>query len=246
MDNLKLNFGKRKVKEGQKTSLVQKVFSEVSEKYDLMNDFMSLGTHRLWKKRLIEIMNIQKNDIILDVGSGTGDLPKLILNFEKTVYMHCLDLNKTMLSKSKKKFIKTNYKIKFINANAEKLSYKDNFFDKYVICFCLRNITDIKKALEESFRVLKPGGIFYCLEFSEPDSFILNSLYKKYKKKIIPIMGKKIAKNENAYRYLEESISQFPNQENLIIELKKIGYEKTKYINLFNGIVSVHIGHKTL
>ena len=246
MDNLKLNFGKRKIKEGQKTSLVQKIFSEVSEKYDLMNDFMSLGAHRLWKKRLIEIMNIQKNDIILDVGSGTGDLPKLILNFDKTVSMHCLDLNKTMLNISKKKFIKKDYKKKFINANAEKLSYEDNFFDKYVICFCLRNITHIKKALKESFRVLKPGGIFYCLEFSEPDSFLLNSLYNKYKKKIIPIMGKKIAKNEIAYRYLEESISQFPNQENLIIELKKIGYEKTKYINLFNGIVSVHIGYKTV
>ena len=132
------------------------------------------------------------------------------------------------MNEGKKKFNKQQInKIQFIHANAEKLPFKNNFFDKYVISFCLRNVTHINKALYEAFRVLKPGGVFYCLEFSSPTSSLLNKIYSKYNKKIIPLIGDKIAKNKNAYRYLEESISQFPQQDfllneiNMMLDLKK-------------------------
>ena len=245
MNNLKTNFGKRKITAEKKTPLVQKLFSEVSKKYDLMNDIMSFGTHRLWKKRLIEIMNINSNDKIIDVGSGTGDLTKIILKENKNVLIYAVDLNLEMLNEAKKQFNdQQKKKIKFINANAEKLPFKNNFFDKYVISFCLRNITYIEKALLESFRILKPGGIFYCLEFSAPTSSVINKIYSKYKNKIVPFIGEKVANNKNAYKYLEESISQFPNQKILLDKINNVGFEKTSYINLFDGIVSIHIGFK--
>ena len=150
-----------------------------------------------------------------------------------------------MLNEAKKRFNDQQKKnIKFINANAEKLPFKNNFFDKYVISFCLRNITYIEKALYESFRILKPGGIFYCLEFSAPTSSVINKIYSKYKNKIVPLIGEKVANNKNAYKYLEESISQFPNQETLLNKINNVGFEKTSYINLFDGIVIIHIGFK--
>ena len=245
MNNLKTNFGKRKITAEKKTPLVQKLFSEVSKKYDLMNDIMSFGTHRLWKKRLIEIMNINSNDKIIDVGSGTGDLTKIILKENKNALIYSVDLNLEMLNEAKKRFNEQQKKnIKFINANAENLPFENNFFDKYVISFCLRNITYVEKALLESFRVLKPGGIFYCLEFSAPTSSLVNKIYAKYKNKIIPFIGEKVANNRNAYKYLEESISQFPNQKILLEMINDAGFEKTTYINLFDGIVSIHMGFK--
>ena len=245
MNNLKINFGKRKIKAEKKTHLVQKLFSEISKKYDLMNDIMSFGTHRLWKKRLIEIMNINLNDKIIDVGSGTGDLARIILKENKDISIYSVDLNLEMLNEAKKQLNGQQKKnIKFINANAENLPFKNNFFDKYVISFCLRNITYIEKALYESFRILKPGGIFYCLEFSAPTSSVVNKIYSKYKNKIVPFMGEKVANNKNAYKYLEESISQFPNQKILLDKINNVGFKKTSYINLFDGIVSIHIGFK--
>ena len=150
MNNLKTNFGKRKIKVEKKTPLVQKLFSEVSKKYNLMNDIMSFGTHRIWKKRLIEIMNINSNERIIDVGSGTGDLSKIILKENKNVSIYSVDLNLKMLNEAKKQFNdQQKKKIKFINANAENLPFENNFFDKYVISFCLRNVTYIEKALYE-------------------------------------------------------------------------------------------------
>ena len=244
MDNIKTNFGKIKVNKEEKTKLVQNLFSDVSEKYDLMNDIMSFGAHRLWKRNLVQMMNIQPNDEIIDVGSGTGDLLKLILEKKLNTIIYSVDLNKEMLKKSKNKF--KNNRVKFINANAEKLPLKNNKVDKYVISFCLRNITFIDEALNEALRVLKPGGIFYCLEFSTPSSNIVKSIYSKYKNKLIPIMGEKFANNKQAYKYLEESISQFPNQEILLEKIKKIGFENVTFTNLFNGIVSIHKGYKIL
>ena len=245
MDNLKTNFGKRKIESYKKTSLVQKVFSEVSNKYDLMNDLMSFGFHRLWKQRLIEMMNIKSNDKIIDVGSGTGDLIKTILKENNDISIYSIDLNLDMLSEAKKRFNNQEIKkIKFVNANAEQLPFDNDFFDKYIISFCLRNITYIEKALYESLRVLKPGGTFYCLEFNTPTSSLVNLLYSKYRKKVIPYLGERIAHNKSAYKYLEESISQFPHQDILLNKINNIGFENTSYINLFNGIVSIHTGFK--
>jgi demethylmenaquinone methyltransferase/2-methoxy-6-polyprenyl-1,4-benzoquinol methylase len=242
MDNLKTSFGKTKVPESSKTKLVQKVFSDVAKNYDLMNDLMSLGLHRLWKKELINMMNIQITDNIVDVGSGTGDLINLIIkkNLKNDVYS--VDLNNEMLKYGKIRF--KSKKIKFINANAENLPFKDNHFDKYIISFCLRNVTNIKKALGEAYRVLKPGGKFYCLEFSKPESHVLEFLYKNYKKYIIPLIGEKITNNKRAYEYLEESIDQFPPQQELLKAISKIGFKETRYLNIFNGIIAVHSGFK--
>ena len=242
MDNLKTSFGKTKVSQSIKTSLVQKVFSDVAKNYDLMNDLMSLGSHRLWKKELIEIMNIQIADNIIDVGSGTGDLINLIIKKNLKNDIYSVDLNNEMLKYGKARF--KNRKISFVNANAENLPFEDNYFDKYIISFCLRNVTNVKKALGEAFSVLKPGGDFYCLEFSKPESHVVDFLYKNYKKYIIPLIGEKITKNRQAYRYLEESIDQFPSQEELLTAISEIGFKETKYLNMFNGVIAVHSGFK--
>ena len=239
MDNLKTSFGKQKVNQNQKTKMVQTVFSEVSKKYDLMNDLMSFGTHRLWKKNLIEIMNIQNSDKIIDVGSGTGDLVKIIQRKNPNVSITSIDLNFEMLKYGKNNFT-NNKNINWINCNAEELPFQDDLFDKYIISFCLRNITYIDKALSEAMRILKPGGTFFCLEFSTPQSPLVNKIYQFYKKNIIPFIGEKIANNKRAYRYLEQSISQFPQQDVLLTNLKKIGYINASYTNLFDGIVCIH------
>ena len=137
-----------------------------------------------------------------------------------------------------------NKNVTFIRANAEKLPFNNCSIDKYIISFCLRNVTDIQDALKESYRILKPGGIFYCLEFSSPESSLIKNLYNQYKKNIIPWIGSKVAKNKEAYKYLEESIDQFPSQKKLVLLLNKIGFMNSNYLNIFNGIVSIHIAYK--
>ena len=242
MDNLKTNFGKRKVSTKLKTKLVQDVFTNVASNYDLMNDIMSFGSHRLWKKELINLMNIQKDENILDVGSGTGDLINLILKLKKNNNIYAVDLNSEMLKYSEKRH--KNKNITFIKANAEKLPFNNCSIDKYIISFCLRNVTDIQNALKESYRILKPGGVFYCLEFNSPETSLIKNLYNQYKKNIIPWFGSKVAKNKEAYKYLEESIDLFPNQKKLVLLLNKIGFMNSNYLNIFNGIVSIHIAYK--
>ena len=165
--------------------LVTKVFEDVSEKYDLMNDLMSLGIHRLWKRDFINWLNPQKNTKLIDVASGTGDVAKLFLeqiNYEGNVY--CVDENKDMLNISKKKFKNTN-NIKWFCENAEELPFDNNEFDYYTISFGLRNVENIDKAIKEAFRVLKPGGRFLCLEFSKVENPLIDILYKNYSKLII-------------------------------------------------------------
>ena len=242
MNKLNSNYGYTKVTAKEKTKLVQKIFSNVANKYDLMNDLMSFGFHRLWKKKFVEIIDPKKGESIIDVGSGTGDIAKHILkkNFEGK--LHLIDLNKEMLEIGKKGIVNNN--IFFHQGNAEKLKFKDNSFDKYIISFCLRNVTDIEKSIKEALRILKPGGVYFCLEFSSPNSFFTSRVYNKYKSKVLPMIGKFIAKNKNAYKYLSESIDLFPDQEELKSTLKKIGFENVSYINLFDGIVSIHIGYK--
>ena len=243
MKNLSNNFGSKKVSKSQKTKLVQEVFDNVAERYDLMNDLMSLGFHKLWKKRLVELINIQNNQKIIDVGSGTGDIGQMLSNKDTSADIYLGDLNIDMLRNGKKKFYNKK-NIKLIKLNAENLPFQDNYFDKYVISFCLRNVTNMEKALKESFRVLKEGGEFFCLEFSTANIPIVNFFYDKYKKNIIPKLGEIITSQKDAYQYLAESINIFPDQEMIIKELKKVGYIKTSYYNIFNGIVAIHKGWK--
>ena len=240
--NKNFNFGYTKVTSKEKTQLVQKVFSDVAKNYDLMNDVMSFGAHRIWKKRFVDLVNPLKDDMIIDIGSGSGDIVKEILKKNINIQLDIVDLNKKMLSLVKKKIQYNN--VNYYLANAEDLNFNDNFYDKYLISFCLRNITNLEKSLKEAYRILKPGGKFFCLEFSTPESFLIDVIYKKYKSNFLPFAGKIFSDNKDAYSYLSESIDLFPNQEELKNKLIKVGFINVSYINLFNGIVSVHEGYK--
>lgn len=236
------NFGYSKVTPKEKTKLVQKVFSDVANNYDLMNDVMSFGAHRLWKKSFIDIVNPSAGDKIIDVGSGSGDLVLEILKRDLNLKIDMIDLNKEMLLEGKKRIKNNN--VKFFQQNAEKLNFLNNIYDKYLISFCLRNVTDIDQSFKEAFRILKPGGQYYCLEFSRPNSFVLANIYSYYKSNIIPTFGKIFSNNRDAYNYLNESIDLFPNQDDLKKRIETAGFKSVKYTNLFDGIVSIHTGYK--
>ena len=226
-----------------KKGLVQNVFNKVFDKYDLMNDLMSFGIHRLWKKNLLYMMNPSKNLKLVDVACGTGDIAQLFLkNVNKNAEITCIDPNKGMIKKGKEKLI--NFKnINWKVANAEKLPLPNNSFDFYTISFGLRNTKDINKALSEAYRVLKPGGLYLCLEFSKIQNSNLNFIYKNYSK-LIPLIGKLIVGEKKPYEYLIKSIDNFINQDELIDIMKKNGFEQCKYKNLSGGIVSIHSGWK--
>ena len=226
-----------------KTKLVNSVFSKVYKKYDLMNDIMSFGIHRLWKEKFIDWINPHSNSKLIDVASGTGDIAKLFSKKnDNSSEITCIEPNIEMLKKGKvnlKKF--TN--IKWIRAQAEKLPVKDNTFDFYTISYGIRNVTDINKTLSEAFRVLKPGGRFMCLEFSKIDNEMLNFFYKQYSK-TIPLIGKYIVGTAQPYEYLINSIDQFYNQNELIKLMINNGFSNTEYRNLSNGVSAIHSGWK--
>ena len=226
-----------------KKGLVQNVFNSVYDKYDLMNDFMSLGVHRIWKKDLLRWMNPSKNKILIDVACGTGDLAKLFLNLtSKNEKIFCVDPNKGMISKGRDK-LNDSKNVKWIIAPAENLPVKDNLFDYYTISFGMRNTKNLNKALSEAYRVLKPGGHFLCLEFSKIQNSNLNIVYKNYSK-LIPLIGKVIIGKKKPYEYLVKSIEEFITQDELIDLMKKNKFEKCTYRNLSGGIVAIHSGWK--
>jgi len=236
------NFGYTKVTTKEKTELVQKVFSDVAFNYDLMNDVMSFGAHRLWKKTFIDIVNPYYGDKIIDVGSGSGDLVLEIQKRYLNAKIDIVDLNKEMLKEGKKRIKKGN--VSFYKQNAESLIFPNNRYDKYLISFCLRNITDIDQSFREAFRILKPGGQYFCLEFSRPSSFLISKIYSYYKSNLIPSFGKIFSNNRDAYNYLNESIDIFPNQEDLKKKMESVGFNSVKFTDLFDGIVSIHTGYK--
>ena len=226
-----------------KKGLVQNVFDQVYDEYDLMNDFMSLGVHRLWKKDLLNMMNSSKNRKLIDVACGTGDIAKLFLNnVDKNSQITCVDPNKGMIKKGKEKL--NQFKnLNWIIASAEKLPLSNNFFDFYTISFGLRNTKNLDKALSEAYRVLKPGGRYLCLEFSKIQNSSLNFIYKNYSK-LIPSIGKLVVGNSEPYEYLTKSIENFINQDELIDLMKKNNFKNCTYRNLSGGIVSIHSGWK--
>jgi len=226
-----------------KTKLVNSVFSKVYNNYDLMNDLMSLGVHRLWKKKLISWMKPQPMDKIIDVAAGTGDLAKIISikNNNKNT-LCCVEPNRGMFGTGKKK-LKFFDNIKWYLNSAEKLPFKENTFDFYTISYGIRNVTDINKCLKEAYRVLKPGGRFFCLEFSKVENEILNLLYQQYSK-LIPLIGKIVVGSEEPYNYLVSSIDKFYSQNELVDLLKKNKFLNVEFRNLSNGISAIHSGWK--
>ena len=226
-----------------KKGLVESVFDQVYDQYDIMNDFMSLGVHRLWKKDLLNMMNPSSNQKLIDVACGTGDVAKLFMNYlNKRTQVTCVDPNIGMINKGKEKLKKFD-NINWIVASAEKLPKDLNSFDFYTISFGLRNTKDLDKALSEAYRVLKPGGRYLCLEFSKIQNSGLDFIYKKYSK-LIPSIGKLIVGESKPYEYLIKSIENFVNQEELIYLMSKNGFQNCTYRNLSGGIVSIHSGWK--
>jgi len=226
-----------------KEGLVENVFSKVYDKYDLMNDFMSFGIHRIWKKNLLTWMNPSSNKILADVACGTGDIAKMYLDFtNKNNQIFCIDPNKSMIEKAKEK-LNTYKNIKWIVNPAEKLSLKENSCDYYTISFGLRNNKNLNKSLSEAYRILKPGGRYLCLEFSKIQNSNLEFLYKKYSK-MIPYIGKAVVGEKEPYEYLTKSIDEFINQDELIDLMKRNNFQNCDYRNLSGGIVAIHSGWK--
>ena len=226
-----------------KAKLVNSVFSKVYNKYDLMNDVMSLGIHRIWKEKFIDWMSPFRDSSLIDVASGTGDIAKLFsLRNKNLSKITCVEPNEEMYKKGKNNLV--NYKnIEWIKSKAENLPVRDNVYDFYSISYGIRNVSDINKTLKEAYRVLKPGGRFMCLEFSKIDNELLNFLYKNYSK-AIPTLGKFIVGSPKPYEYLVKSIDAFYNQDQLLELITKNGFTNVEYRNLSNGISAIHSGWK--
>ncbi len=226
-----------------KTKLVNSVFSKVNRKYDLMNDIMSLGIHRVWKNKFLDWMNPQQGNSLIDVASGTGDIAKMYSKIVKnSSEIYCIEPNEEMLHVGKKNLNKFK-NIRWHKAAAEKLPFKSNTFDFYSISYGLRNVTNINLTLKEAFRVIKPGGRFMCLEFSKINNEIIDFLYQNYSK-VIPLLGKYIVGSADPYDYLIRSIKNFYNQKELINLIEKNGFSNVEYRNLSNGISAIHSGWK--
>lgn len=240
-------FGFKEVGSSEKMRLVGDVFSSVAGDYDLMNDLMSGGIHRLWKNKFVSILHPSPRRKLLDVAGGTGDIAfRYRQKAGSAAQITVCDINKDMLAVGKDRAIDRGYLkgFKWVQGNAEALPFEDDSYDIYTISFGLRNVPKIDDALEEAFRVLKPGGQFFCLEFSEVVNPLFRKIYDEYSFRVIPRIGEAVAKDRESYQYLVESIRQFPKQEELAGRMRAAGFEKVRYINLSGGIAAIHVGLK--
>ena len=223
----------------------KEVFDKVASRYDIMNDIMSLGAHRYWKELLIDWLSPQMDMHVIDVAGGTGDVARRFLKRVKgNGKVTICDPNEFMIEEGKKN-CSYNDKIEWTVAPAEELPFEDNTFDAYLVSFGVRNFSNIKKSLVEAYRVLKPGGKFYCLEFSKAESETISNVYDVYAS-IIPVMGKIIVGDEEPYTYLTKTISNFPSQENFKKIIEGTNFREVKYRNIFNGIVAIHHAAKII
>lgn len=241
------HFGFKKVASEEKAGLVRGVFDSVADQYDLMNDLMSLGIHRIWKRVAVQLSNVRNGEKVLDLAGGTGDLTTL---FEKRVgkegQVVLADINAAMLNTGRDRLIDRGLvsNIRYSQVNAEKLPFADNSFDCVCIAFGLRNVTDKDAALRSMHRVLKPGGRLIVLEFSHPTDKLTEKVYDVYSFKLLPKIGSIVAKDADSYRYLAESIRMHPKQEELKKMMENAGLERCEYFNMTQGIVAVHRGYK--
>jgi demethylmenaquinone methyltransferase/2-methoxy-6-polyprenyl-1,4-benzoquinol methylase len=239
------SFGFRDVPEGEKEALVREVFSSVAARYDLMNDLMSLGVHRIWKDAMVEWLNPQPGWKSLDVAGGTGDIAFRISEMARArgadAAITVCDINADMLGEGVRRAKEKNEpEIEWVCGNAESLPFPDASFDSYTIAFGIRNVTHIENALTEARRVLKPGGRFLCLEFSKVDVPGLDTLYDAYSFKLMPRIGGLVANDEESYRYLAESIRRFPPQAKFAAMISDAGLSQVKVRNLSGGIAAMH------
>jgi demethylmenaquinone methyltransferase/2-methoxy-6-polyprenyl-1,4-benzoquinol methylase len=243
------SFGFREVPEGDKESLVKEVFSSVAARYDLMNDLMSAGVHRIWKDAMVEWLNPQPGWKVLDVAGGTGDIAFRIVDMARSrggetpgkIEVTVCDINDQMLGEGVRRAeAKGETAIEWICGNAEGLPFPDASFDAYTIAFGIRNVTHIEQALVEARRVLKPGGRFLCLEFSKVEVPGLDTLYDAYSFKLLPKIGGWVAQDEESYRYLAESIRRFPPQAKFAGMIADAGLGQVKVRNLSGGIAAMH------
>ena len=241
------HFGFKRVAAEEKASMVRGVFDSVAEHYDIMNDLMSLGVHRIWKRIAVQLSNVRKGEQVLDLAGGTGDLTTL---FEQRVgdegNVVLADINAQMLRTGRNRLIDCGLvgNVQYIQVNAECLPFADNSFDCVCIAFGLRNVTDKDAALRSMYRVLKPGGRAIVLEFSHPIDPVTEKVYDFYSFNLLPKIGKWVAKDEDSYRYLAESIRMHPKQDELKAMMETAGFERCEYFNMTQGIVAVHRGYK--
>ena len=245
--NSKTHFGYEQVAVEDKQHKVAGVFHSVAGKYDVMNDLMSFGVHRLWKRVTIERSGVKRGDRVLDVAGGTGDLS---IKFSKLVgetgQVILTDINASMLSTGRDRILDTGITsgIDFVQSNAEALPFPDNSFDCITIAFGLRNVTHKEKALQSMYRILKPGGRLLVLEFSKTDVPGLDKIYDFYSFKILPRIGQWVANDSESYQYLAESIRMHPDQETLKQMMLDAGFDQCEYTNMTGGIVALHKGIK--
>lgn len=241
------HFGYQQIPENDKVRKVADVFHSVADKYDLMNDLMSFGVHRLWKQFTIQLSGVKTGQRVLDIAGGTGDLAaKFSSIVGDTGEVVLADINGSMLQVGRARLLDRGIagNVKFVQADAERLPFPDNYFDVISIAFGLRNVTHIDQALKSMYRTLKPGGQLLVLEFSKAVAPALSAVYDAYSFNILPLMGKLIANDEQSYRYLAESIRMHPDQETMKAMMAQAGFDRCEYHNLSGGIVALHRGYK--
>lgn len=243
MESQRTHFGYSDVAWNEKSTLVRGVFERVASRYDMMNDVMSAGMHRVWKKRFVSLVRANANSVFLDVAGGTGDIAlRLKERFSAPVYV--CDINAAMLNEGRDRMIDTGKAegLRHVCGNAESLPIPDASVDVYTIAFGIRNVTDIPKALREAYRVLKPGGQFLCLEFSPEVIAPLRRLYDVYSFTLLPQFGEWIAKDRASYQYLAESIRRFPTPAAFSAMIAEAGFERVRHEALSGGICAIHQG----
>lgn len=246
-DDQTTHFGYQTIPIAEKVKRVGEVFDSVADRYDLMNDVMSFGIHRLWKRFAIELSNVRKGHTVLDLAGGTGDLTKQFSEHVKSEGVVVLaDINRNMLSRGRDRLVDAGIvgNVYYLQVNAENLPFPDNGFDCISIAFGLRNITDKNAALRAMYRTLKPGGRVIILEFSKPNAALLKTMYDAYSFSALPLLGKYLVGDAESYRYLAESIRMHPDQETLKTMMETAGFESCDYHNLCGGIVAIHRGFK--
>lgn len=241
------HFGYQQVPVGKKARRVAEVFHSVAERYDVMNDLMSLGVHRLWKRYTVNLAAVRRGERVLDLAGGTGDLAERfarLVGSEGEVVL--ADINASMLRHGRERLVNAGVvgNLRFAQVNAEALPFPDNYFNLITIAFGLRNVTDKAAALRSMYRVLKPGGRLLVLEFSKPVLPGLGKVYDAYSFTALPLMGRLVTGDAASYRYLAESIRMHPDQQGLRELMASAGFERTEYYNLTGGIVAVHRGYK--